>query len=161
MGDSDTKDTKKGERVALQRDNTFKIRHLGITLKFKFDADTRSVELLSDEDNPPTGLAADAVVPVVDSSNFDELLRRLSRSDSVYVSTVISDMKELEEWLVPLGNFSKDVTSHYGFKPKVVLRVAGEVDAAASDVNDLMRSAAADYDLDAYIVSTPDFMKKS
>ena len=45
-------DTRKGEKVALQVDNTFEIRHLGITLKFQFHAGTQSVELLSDEGDP-------------------------------------------------------------------------------------------------------------
>lgn len=164
-------DTRKGERVALQAGNTFEIRHLGVTLKFQFHADTRTVELLSDEGDPGDPGDSGKAIPVFTSEElikivgsprvaYDDLLRKLPESDSVFVSKVFFDAKDLQGSLVPLRNLSKDLITQRGVKPMVVVRVADKSDLAASDIGDLMQGVDADYDLDAHIVSIPGVTKK-
>jgi hypothetical protein len=154
-------DTEAGKRVALQADDTFEVVHGGTTLKFKFHPDARAVELISAE--APVTISADDVLEVMTgpSALRDELLRKLSRADSVFVSKVISDENDLDLTLPSLTKLSEEVAKHGGIKPVLVLRVAGKGGPGHVELDRAMRTISnKKLGLDAHIVSMPDMTKK-
>jgi hypothetical protein len=156
-----TTSLRKGDTFVLQGDDTFTILHNGTTLKFKLLADKRSVELVSADE--PVTISDESLFHIITSPKTDfeeDLLKRISRADSLVFSKVILDNEDLEASLLPLQNLSKNMTKQGGTKPLVVIRVAGKGGAGSGfNINKAMRIID-DQKLDAHIMRIPDIAKK-
>jgi hypothetical protein len=170
-------DTKTGDKVPLQDDDTFTIRVDGRTLKFKLSFADRSVELVSASPPPPpppppdgdllTCMSGpDSLLYMMTSPKValeNAFLKKLSQADTVVFSNVFADTEDLKASLPSLSRLSKDMAKRGGTKPLVVFRVAGKGGAASRvNIDNAMRTIRDQkHALDAHIVSIPGSGRKS
>lgn len=173
------RDTRQNEKVDVEKDDTFTIRHQGKNLKFQLHLDERWVELVSVSGggNRPGGSADDLLrqmtSPKVDSllhlmttpkaAFQNALLEKLSRADTVVFSDVSADAAGLKVTLPSLSKLSKDLTKRGGTKPLVVLRVAEEGEAGPRvEFDKAIRTfCAPESGLDTHVITARDLRKKS
>jgi hypothetical protein len=161
-------DTKQNEKVNLEADNTFTIRHQGQELKFQIHASDRLVELVSvsGAEKTVSTISNDSLLRLMTSPKvtFEKsLLEKLSRAGTVVFSDLNAGVEGLEVTLPSLSRLSKDITKRGGIKPLVVLRVP-EAGKAGSlfDLNKTIGTfRAGKYGVDAHVVSVPGLGKKS